>query len=78
MNKAANVIAFAGLLATVIFSMACLVYLRQYSASTARLQASLRSNAADARKLIEQADAGTIILTDTARQRLHQIEARAK
>jgi hypothetical protein len=43
-----------------------------------RLQASVKASAHDARKLLDHDDAGIIALTDAARHRLEQIEARAK
>jgi hypothetical protein len=78
MNKALNAIGFFGLIVAVVFSLSCLTYLRQTSSNTARLQASVKASAHDARKLLDHDDAGIIALTDAARHRLEQIEARAK
>lgn len=47
-------------------------------ASAARVAASLRSNAADAAKLLEHDEAGFIALNDSARHRLGQIIKRAQ
>jgi hypothetical protein len=78
MNKALNAIGFFGLIVAVVFSLSCITYLRTASTNTARLQASVKASAHDARKLLDHDDAGIIALTDAARHRLEQIEARAK
>lgn len=50
----------------------------QGSTDLSRLRASVVASGHDARKLIEQDKAGAIQLTDSARYRLKQIEARSK
>jgi hypothetical protein len=78
MNKALNALGFFGLIVAVVFSLSCLTYLRANSSNVARLQASVKASAHDARKLLDHDDAGIIALTESARHRLEQIEARAQ